>query len=154
MKRNSKRETSLAVRTYGGLLPLLPGEFRRSYGADVVETFREMVYQTRSSGRGAVLFLWLRSVARLLSVSLREHWDAFRNDWSPTRGVGKQNSGGREPMNRIVNELRQAGRSYLKRPGFAITALLLIAVGVGATTTIFSVVDGVMLRQLPYPDQD
>ncbi len=57
-------------------------------------------------------------------------------------------------MNRVFNELRQAARSYRKRPGFAITALLLIAVGVGATTTIFSVVDGVMLRKLPYPDQD
>ena len=98
--------------------------------------------------------LWLTAVWRLLSVSVREHWDAFKNNWSPAGNESDpQYRGGREPMNRIVNELRQAARSYRKRPGFALTALLLIDVSVGATTTIFSVVDGVMLRQLPYPDQ-
>jgi putative ABC transport system permease protein len=149
------REPSLAVRSYRGLLLLLPQDFRHAYGADVVETFREMVYQAQSQGSLAVITLWLSSVWRLLSVSVREHCDALKNNWGPADDLSdSQHTGGREPMNRIINELRQAARSYRKRPGFALTALLLIAVGVGATTTIFSVVDGVMLRQLPYPHQD
>ena len=44
------REPNLAVRSYRGLLPLLPQDFRHAYGTDVVETFREMVYQAQSRG--------------------------------------------------------------------------------------------------------
>ncbi|MCZ6756494.1 MAG: ABC transporter permease, partial [Gemmatimonadetes bacterium] len=155
MTRYADRPLSLAVRSYRGLLPVLPRDFRHHYGSDMVETFREMINEARLRGAFAVAALWLTAVWRLLSVSVGEHWDAFKNNWSP---VGNESDphdrGGSEPMNRVFNELRQAARSYRKRPGFALTALLLIAVGVGATTTIFSVVDGVLLRQLPYPGQD
>ena len=51
-----------------------------------------------------------------------------------------------------LRNVRQAARSYVRRPGFALTALIIMALGIGATTTIFSVVDGVLLKRLPYPD--
>ena len=102
------REPSLAVRSYSGLLPLLPRDFRRAYGADVEETFRELVSEARSRGYFSVVALWLSSVWRLLSVSVREHWDAFRNNWGPAGNQSDpQYTGGREPMNRIFSELRQ-----------------------------------------------
>ena len=47
-----------------------------------------------------------------------------------------------------------AARSLLRRPGYSITALLMLALGIGATTTLFSVVDTILLRPLPYPDAD
>ncbi len=50
----------------------------------------------------------------------------------------------------ISMDMRVAVRSYLKRPSFTLTALFIIALGIGATTTIFSVVDGVLIRRLPY----
>jgi putative ABC transport system permease protein len=53
-----------------------------------------------------------------------------------------------------MNDLRYAWRSLLKRPGFALLAVGTLSLGVGASTAIFSVVDAVLLRSLPYPSPD
>ena len=53
----------------------------------------------------------------------------------------------------VWRDVRLAVRSYSKRPGFASSTLLIAALGLGATTSIFSVVDAVMLRDLGYPQE-
>ncbi|HYT76267.1 MAG TPA: ABC transporter permease, partial [Vicinamibacterales bacterium] len=57
-------------------------------------------------------------------------------------------------MEKLVQDLRFALRTLLRQPGFALTAIVTLALGIGATTAIFSVVDAIILRPLPFARAD
>jgi putative ABC transport system permease protein len=57
-------------------------------------------------------------------------------------------------METLIKDIRYGIRSLVKRPGFTALAVITLALGIGASTAIFSVVDGVLLRPLPYPNAE
>src|SRR6185503_5498781 len=62
--------------------------------------------------------------------------------------------GGPEIMDSIIKDIRYGVRGLLKRPGFTVIALVAVALGIDANTAIFSLVNAVVIRPLPFPDPD
>src|SRR5258705_7439110 len=57
-------------------------------------------------------------------------------------------------MNTLVQDVRYGLATARRNKGFTLAAVLTFALGIGATTAVFSVIDGVLLRPLPYPAPD
>lgn len=112
------------MRLYRLLLRLYPASFRLEYGEELCRLFAD---RRRSvSGPLSVPVIWLEEVLDLLRSALRAHGDILRQD------------------------LVYAARAIRRAPGFALTAVLVTALGIGATTAVFSVTDQVLIRPLPY----
>ena len=57
-------------------------------------------------------------------------------------------------MHALAHDLRFAFRQLRKAPGLSLTVVVTLALGIGATTTIFSLVEGILLRPLPFSNPD
>ncbi len=57
-------------------------------------------------------------------------------------------------MRKRIRDVGSAVRGFARAPGFSVIAVLTLAIGIGSTTLIFSVVNGVLIKPLPYPDSD
>lgn len=63
-------------------------------------------------------------------------------------------SGKGNPMENLLRDLRFAGRSYVKRPAFPSIVIITLALGIGSATAIFSIVEGILIRPLPFAEPD
>ena len=89
---------------------------------------------------------WLRTAVTFATDGLLERLVALRKPMRDYEPAGALAGLGRD--------LRFALRWYAKQPSFFFVALVTMALGIGSTTTIYSVVDGVLFRPLPYPNAD
>jgi predicted permease len=156
----------LAVRLYGAMLGVLPRSFHHTFGADARAAFNDMYQEARRAGalNATRFFAW--AAGHLVLCAAREHWQEIR---PPRRrlAISTSSTGGSrrlppqrrsretaEMLSTLLQDIKYALRSFTKRPAFALSAIVILAIGIGATTTIFSVVDAVLLRSLPYPEPD
>lgn len=132
-------------RLYRALLWLFPRAFLDEYGSEVARTFDEMYRSERGFRR---FWLAFRSFVRIPSAALQVHVDG----WTDRRQRDSSNGHSwRDVMEGWTGHVRYAMRTLLKAPAFTWSAVLLVGLGVGSVTTIFTIADHLVLRPLPYP---
>jgi predicted permease len=143
------------------LLRVTPTDFREAHGADVVQLFRDLYREAlRTGGTGAALRIWAHTIWGLIVCALAGRWEQRMrrgkgeppSPWKPT--LSPKRRAPRAAVDGLKLDLRFAFRTLRRSPGFTLAAVLILGVGIGATTTIFSLVDTVVLRRLPYPDPE
>jgi predicted permease len=113
-------------RLHRWLLALYPKSFRNEYAAEMQRIFRRRLRE--AAGPLPAAGIWIEEAADILPNALRAHFDILRQD------------------------LRYSWRSLRRTPSFFAAAVIVTALGIGATTAAFTLTDHILLRPLPYPD--
>ncbi len=133
------------------LLRAFPRRFRDAYGDDMAADFSRRLDAARSAGRRRALALWIRTGADLVAAGLAERRRSSLV--AMASGAGAPSKRGRL-MSGWTQDLRFAFRRLRLEPGYAAFVTLTLALGIGANVAVFSVVDGVLLRSLPFYQAD
>ncbi len=114
---------------------------------DLEEDYR---WQHQNRGSARALRWYLAQVARCLLHQLSRLSSIVKTDRSKPAKDGPQGL----RIGQLLGDLRYSARCLQRQPGFALTALLTLALAIAANTTVFSLVNGLLLRPLPYPEPD
>jgi predicted permease len=152
---------SLADRCYRLLLRLYPRDFRERFGADMVDFFRDRrAAARRHDGTLGVVWAWAVAIADVARIASLERVDdtarrvrGAHHVWNDDGRITLE-SRNEDMFATLMGDLRYALRGMLGKRAFSAIVLATLALGIGANVAIFSVVNGVLLRPLPYPDAE
>ncbi len=145
----------MARRVYRVLLRSYPRAFRAKHGEEMEVTFLTLLeWEGRRRGLTGTVDAWVSGGLDALSGGARRRFrrrpEPSRpgrpvHDPSPSKGVA-------EMLGALIADIRMTIRGLVRRPSFAITVILTLAVGIGANASVFTLVDGLLLTPLPYED--
>jgi len=116
------------LRLYQPFLWLYPAEFRDEYGRELCLSFVDRWREERSIT--GLLLVWLQAILGIFYQAPREHYHM------------------------IIHDIRYALRILRKDLSVTAAAILILALGIGSTTLVFSLANGLLLRPLPYPQPE
>src|SRR5262245_7328183 len=117
---------SRADRFYRAILRILPFDFRFEFGGEMEATFQEQRADVEQRGSVALLKMWWSTIVDIFRMAPREH------------------------LSVLFTDIRYAFRLMVKNPGFTLAAVIILGLGIGANTALFSVVNSVLFKPLPY----
>jgi putative ABC transport system permease protein len=154
----SPRGVGVSGRWIWLLIRLFPGDFRENFGEEMLAAFldyRDALLErgTTSVSRRAisVVRFTCTTTVGLPRAALREH---LRTRGKERRVMSESTDNGGGGMTDLRLDIRYGIRALRRTPGFTLVALLTLALGIGATTAMFSVLDAAMRRSLPYPEPE
>ncbi len=142
-------------RLYRLILVFYPRDFRTESTEEILDTVHTRVseFQTHRKGFPVLLTLWVRESYAVMKTGLQMRFGGTGSSRPRSAGEG-QNSGTTRFVETSFRHLRQSLRNLRKRPLFSGLVVTTLALGIGACTVIYSLVNGILIQSLPYPEAD
>ncbi len=146
-----------SARLYRLVLRVFPRRFRARFGSEIVDTFEELADESwRERGGRGLAALWVKTLADIARHGSGERLSNGASAYgaTPSAAPATAHGGAGRMVASFIQDLGFAARSARHAPGFSLAVIATIALGIGANTAIFTVVNGILLRPLPFDDSE
>jgi putative ABC transport system permease protein len=144
--------SGMGRRIYRLLALAYPAPFRRRYEAELLAAFEIARGEPRYARRGGKLLFWADILVDLVASAARQRARQLTAIVSHRRPDNRLPASGKVDM--MLYDLRHALRLVVRQPAFSTAAVVSLALGIGGSSLVYGLVDGLVLHPFPYPDPD